>query len=72
MVLKDTKAVQRIYDSYKGLTITFPKKLYSKEFVQKYILENYKKESVQQMARELDLSERRVRQLLKDMKKKEE
>lgn len=72
MVLKDTKAVQRIYDRYKGLTVTFPKKLYSKEFVQKYILENYKKESVQQMVRELDLSERRVRQLLKDMKKKEE
>ncbi len=68
MVLKDTKALQRVYDRYKGLTITFPKKLYSKEFVLQYIFENYKDESVQKMARELDLSERRVRQLLKEIK----
>lgn len=67
--MKDTKAVEKIYDRYKGLTITFPKKLYNREFVQQYISENYKKKSVQEMARALDLSERRVRQLLKDIKK---
>ena len=66
--MKGTKAVEKIYDRYKGLTITFPKKLYNREFVQQYISENYKKESVQEMARALDLSERRVRQLLKDIK----
>lgn len=63
-MLNSTEEVEKIYNHYKGLTITFPKKLYSKKFVLQYILANCGKKSVKEMARELDLSERRVRQLL--------
>ncbi|NBI87938.1 hypothetical protein D3Z47_17805 [Lachnospiraceae bacterium] len=50
------------------MTITFPKKLYNRNFVLQYILENHGKETTQEIARNLDLSERRVKQLLKEVK----
>ncbi len=67
-ILNDVTAVEKIYNRYRGLTITFPKKLYNKEFVLQYISENYGKESLQEIARDLDLSERRVKQLLKEVR----
>ena len=67
-ILKDVTEVEKIYNRYRGLTITFPKKLYNKEFVLQYISENYGKESLQEIARDLDLSERRVKQLLKEVR----
>ncbi len=60
--------MEKIYNRYRGLTITFPKKLYNRKFVLQYILENYGKETTQEIARNLDLSERRVKQLLKEVK----
>lgn len=57
----------KIYNRYRGLTITFPKKLYNRKFVLQYILENQGKETTQAIARNLDLSERRVKQLLKEL-----
>ena len=67
-MLGDISDVEKIYNRYKGLTITFPKKLYSAEYVFQYIEENYGKETVQTIARHLGLSERRVRQIIQDMK----
>lgn len=60
--------MEKIYDKYKGLTITFPKKLYNKKFVLQYILEHQGKETTQVIARKLDLSERRVKQLQKEIR----
>lgn len=67
-MLNDTSEVEKIYNRFKGLTITFPKKLYSREYVFRYIEKNYGKETIQTIARHLDLSERRVRQLVQNMK----
>ena len=39
--ITDENTILKIYEQYNGTTITFPKKLYSKGFVQKYICENY-------------------------------
>ena len=33
-----------------------------------YIIENYGKETIQEIAKDLDLSERRVKQLLKELR----
>lgn len=67
-ILGDVGEVEKIYNRYRGLTITFPKKLYNRNFVLQYILENHGKETTQEIARNLDLSERRVKQLLKEVK----
>ena len=66
--MEDVAEVEKIYNRYRGLTITFPKKLYNKQFVLQYILENYGKETTQEIAKALDLSERRVMQLLKEIR----
>lgn len=66
--MENVTEVEKIYNRYRGLTITFPKKLYNKQFVLQYILENYGKETTQEIAKALDLSERRVMQLLKEIR----
>ena len=67
-ILGDIGEVEKIYNRYRGLTISFPKKLYNRKFVLQYILENQGKETTQVIARNLDLSERRVKQLLKEIR----
>ena len=67
-ILGDIGGVEKIYNRYRGLTISFPKKLYNRKFVLQYILENQGKETTQVIARNLDLSERRVKQLLKEIR----
>lgn len=70
-ILNDTAEVEKIYRRYRGLTITFPKKLYSKKYVDQYIKEKYGKESIHIIAQHLDLSERRIRQIVKEFKGRE-
>lgn len=67
-LLENITEVEKIYNRYKGLTITFPKKLYNKQFVCQYILDNVGKETTREIAKSLDLSERRVKQLLKEIR----
>ena len=57
--ITDENTILKIYEQYNGTTITFPKKLYSKGFVQKYICENYGVQSIQEISRYLNLSSRR-------------
>ena len=45
--------VRIIHKHYKGQQINLPMKLYSNEYVEKYIVNNYGKKSVREMAREL-------------------
>ena len=61
-------ATIKIWENYQGLNISFPKKLYSNKYVKTYIKENKNKKSVQDIAKEVGLSERRVRQILKELK----
>lgn len=68
-MVNDSDTMQEIYERYRGLTVTFPKKLYSKEYVHRYLKENYGKVKIQTMARHLELSERRVRQLVSEIKR---
>lgn len=56
--------VREIYKYYKGQQITFPMRLYSKEYVIKYISDNYDGKNLKEVARELRYSERWVKQLI--------
>ena len=60
-------ATVKIWKNYQGLNISFPKKLFSNEYVRKYISENVGKKSMREIAKEVGLSERRIRQIAKEL-----
>ncbi len=64
-------ATLKIWKRFSGLNITFPQKLYSKEFRKDYIRENMIEMKPAEMARALGLSERRVRQIIVEIKHEE-
>ena len=61
-------ATLKIWKSFSGLNITFPQKLYSIEYRKEYILENMDVMKASEMAKVLGISERRVRQILAEIK----
>ena len=61
-------ATIKLWEHYQGLNISFPKKLYSNEYVRNFVLENKGKMNTKDIAKEVGLSERRVRQILKEEK----
>lgn len=64
--------VRIIHKHYKGQQINLPMKLYSNEYVEKYIIENFSKKSVREMARDLGYSDKWVGRLIKGISLKEE
>lgn len=69
-VLSNPKDVERIYELLKGQTISFPQKLYSKEFMKEYIKQNYGSETAREVASFLGISDRRVRQIASEKEEK--
>ena len=67
-IVDNPQITESLWEAFRGLTITFPKRLYSKEYVYAYIAENYGKEKVQIIARHLELSERRIRQIASEIR----
>lgn len=67
-MIHDEDIIREIHERYKGLTITFPCKLFSNGYIRNYIASNIGKEKVQVMASYLGLSECRVRQLIKEIR----
>lgn len=66
-LLGDT-ATMKIWKRFSGLNITFPQKLYSKEYREDYIRENMESMKPSEMAKILGLSERRVRQIMGEIR----
>jgi hypothetical protein len=58
----------KIWKHFSGLNITFPQKLYSIEFRKEYIMENMNNLKPSEMAKVLGLTERRVRQIISEIK----
>ena len=56
--------VTEIHSVFGGQQFNFPKKLYSKEYVIKYLQENYNGKNVRKLAKELDYSERWVQSII--------
>ena len=61
-------ATQKIWKRFSGLNITFPQKLYSKEFRKDFIRENMEQMKPSDIAKSLGLSERRVRQIITEIR----
>ena len=57
-------AVNKIWKRYAGISIDFPQRLYSRRYSRQYITENLDSMKPSEMARTLNLSERRVRQII--------
>ncbi len=66
------EAVKRIWDKYHGQTVNFPQHLYSRTFARQYIKENDGKLHPRKMAHFLNLTERRVRQIIKEVREEED
>lgn len=58
------EVVRKINKHYKGQQVTFPMILYSKEYVIKYIKENYDGKNIKELSRELEYSERWIKALI--------
>jgi Mor family transcriptional regulator len=54
-----------LYKNFKGQQITFPQRIFTIEYVAKYIKENRNGESVRELAKKFGYTERHIRQLLK-------
>ncbi len=55
-----------IHKLFGGQQISFPKKLYSSNYVNKCIRKSYNGGNIRELARQFGLSERRVRQILRN------
>ncbi|MPM85919.1 hypothetical protein SDC9_133002 [bioreactor metagenome] len=63
---------REIHSVFGGQQFNFPKKLYSKEYVIRYLKENYNGRNVRNIAKELNYSERWVQSLVNQNKIKGE
>lgn len=54
----------KLYDAYKGTQLTFPKKLYSREYITKCIIDEYDGTNIKDLSTKYDYSERWVRKIL--------
>lgn len=61
----------KLYENFRGQQITFPQRLYTTEYVARYVKENYNGKNVRELARKFDYSERRIREFLKETVTKE-
>lgn len=55
-----------IHKLFKGQQILFPQKLYKKEYIYKYIKENYNGSNVRELSQKFGYSDRRVRQIINE------
>lgn len=69
-ILSDVQ-VLKIWKRFSGVNVTFPQRLYSKEYTNAFIKENWGEMSAAEIARAVGLSERRVRQIAKEIREKE-
>lgn len=58
------RITREIHSVFRGQQFNFPKKLYSMEYVIRYLKENYNGKNVRQLAKELDYSERWVQAII--------
>lgn len=58
------RVVRDIHSKLGGQQFNFPKRLYSKEYVIRYLKENYNGSNLKQLAKELDYSERWVQLII--------
>ena len=65
------EATYAIYKNLRGQQITFPKRLYSTDYVLDQIKKNFNSSNIKKLAVEFDYTEKYIRQLLKQDGEKE-
>ena len=58
----------KLYKNFRGQQITFPRRIYSIEYVSRSVRDNYDGSNVRELARKFDYSERRIREFIKQNK----
>lgn len=64
-------AVNKIWKNYSGTNVAFPQRLFSKEYTREFIASHWDDMTAAEIARVVGLSERRVRQIASEIKRKE-
>lgn len=64
------EVILKIYQNYKGLQVTFPTRLLSKEYVIEEVNKEYNGKNLKQLAIKYSYSERWLRKMLKDKKER--
>lgn len=55
-----------IHQAYKGLQVTFPKRLYSKDYVKEKVKIEYNGKNLKELSKRYGYSERWIRQMIKE------
>ncbi|MCR4896483.1 MAG: hypothetical protein K5891_06865 [Lachnospiraceae bacterium] len=61
--------IRKIWEHMGGLDVSFPKSLYSRDYIYSYIRKNMDTKKPGEIAKTVNLSERRVRQLIQEFRK---
>lgn len=63
---------RKIWKRFRGLSVQFPQRLYSRTFSKEFIRKNMEKMTIKEMAIQLSLTDRRVRQIIKELRRYEQ
>lgn len=61
-------AVHKLWNRYRGVSIQFPQRLYSREYTRRFIMNNMEEMKPKEMAQRLNLTERRIRQIMQEIR----
>ncbi len=64
--------VQKVWKHFRGQCVSFPQSLYSPEYIHSFIIENAGTMKTSEIAKKFNLTDRRVRQIISDHRKKQE
>ena len=62
--VSDIETAIKIHSMFGGQQVSFPKKLYTTEFLHAYVKNNYNGRNIREIAGKLGISDRRIRQIL--------
>lgn len=63
--------MEKLYDYYKGQQLSFPIRIYDKEYVLQVLKEEYDGTNAKALSRKLGYSERWIKQLAKNLEKRD-
>ena len=63
---------RKLWKHYHGLTIQFPQRLYSRTYSKDYVREHMDSMTTKEMAIQLSLTDRRVRQIIKELRREQQ
>ncbi len=55
-----------IYENFRGQQVTFPQRLYDREYVTGYVKDHYNGKNLKELSFQFGYSERRIREMLKE------